>query len=160
MMHVPLIVRVPGLGRGRVVEQEVGLIDLAPTILDLLGAESAPSSQGRSLAPLIRGGALEARPVFGEASQVAGLEAVRTEGSKYVRAARGEERLYDLRADPQERSDVCAREAAVCAALRTELNDHRQAMAAAAAELALPAPARAQVDERTRERLRELGYAD
>ncbi|HLK09774.1 MAG TPA: sulfatase [Candidatus Binatia bacterium] len=160
MMHVPLIVRVPGLGRGRVVEQEVGLIDLAPTILDLLGVEGGRSLQGRSLVPLIRGKTLEERPVFGEASQVAGLEAVRTEGWTYVHAVDGEERLYDLRADPQERSDICAGEAPRCAALREQLNDHRQAMAAAAARLALPAPERAQVDERTRERLRQLGYAD
>lgn len=114
--------------------------------------------QGRSLVPLIRGRVLDERPVFGEASQVAGLEAVRTADWKYVRAAGGQEWLYDLRADLQERNDVCAREAAACAALRAELAAHREAMAVA--RRTLPAPAPAHVDERTRERLRLLGYAD
>jgi arylsulfatase A-like enzyme len=160
MMHVPLIVRVPGVGRGRVVQQQVGLIDIMPTILDLLGMQAAPSFQGRSLVPLIRGRALDERPVFGEASQVAGLEAVRTGERKYVRAAGGQEWLYDLRADPQERNDGCAREAAACAALRAALAAHRAAMATAAVRLALPPPAPAHVDQRTRARLRELGYGD
>ncbi len=160
MMHVPLIVRVPHEGHGRVVEQQVGLIDLTPTILDLLGIASDLRFQGRSVTSLIRGGTSPERPVFGEASQIAGLQAVRTNDWKYVRSASGAEQLYDLRNDPQERADVCHPETATCASFREQLASWRTTMAAAAARLALPEPAPAQVDQALRERLRQLGYAN
>ena len=96
MMRVPLIVRVPGEGHGRVVKEQVGLIDLTPTILDLLGISVDLPFQGRSLGALIRGGPYAERPLFGEAADP-GLKAARTNEWKYIRAADGSERLYDLR---------------------------------------------------------------
>ncbi|HEX4962780.1 MAG TPA: sulfatase-like hydrolase/transferase [Thermoanaerobaculia bacterium] len=48
MLDVPLIVRVPGLARGRTVEQQVQQADVAPTILDLLGLPPTPGQEGRS----------------------------------------------------------------------------------------------------------------
>src|SRR6185503_10510055 len=68
IMHVPLIVRLPGEGRGRVVTDQVGLVDLMPTLLDVLGVPSSPSLQGRSLQPLIAGGSLPERAVLAEGS--------------------------------------------------------------------------------------------
>jgi arylsulfatase A-like enzyme len=54
-LSVPLIVRGPGIKSGRVPEQFVANIDLAPTFLDLAGLPVPDSMQGRSLAPLLRG---------------------------------------------------------------------------------------------------------
>jgi hypothetical protein len=85
---------------------------------------------------------------------------VRTVRWKYVHTADGQEHLYDLSRDPQERTDVCGRAAAACAARRAQWAHHRQAMGVAAAVLGLPEPAAAAVDARTRARLRQLGYAD
>jgi choline-sulfatase len=53
-LHVPLVLVAPSVVSGpkRVAEQ-VGLIDLAPTVLDLLGLEKPAYFEGRSLAPLI-----------------------------------------------------------------------------------------------------------
>src|SRR5262249_10334230 len=146
--------------RGEVVEEQVGLIDLMPTILDLVGVSSEPSVQGRSVVPLWRGGTLPTRPVFGDASQIPGLRAIRTNAWKYVRAAGGSAQLYDLRADPQERADVCRSEAGTCVAFGRELEDWETAMVAEVAKRALPEAAPARVDEQTRERLRQLGYGD
>jgi arylsulfatase A-like enzyme len=55
-VRVPLIVRQPGgkLG-GRRVRDQVGLIDLAPTLTELGGADPAPTFTGRSLVPYLRG---------------------------------------------------------------------------------------------------------
>ena len=55
-MHVPLILRLPGaLPAGARVEELVELTDIAPTITELVGVESRPHPDGRSLVKLARG---------------------------------------------------------------------------------------------------------
>ncbi|MFN7964130.1 MAG: sulfatase-like hydrolase/transferase [Acidobacteriota bacterium] len=53
--HVPLIVAGPGVPAARVVSPRVGLIDLAPTLLDLMKQAPLPAASGRSLLGLMRG---------------------------------------------------------------------------------------------------------
>lgn len=67
VVHVPLAMRVPGQGH-RLIPDLVRDVDLAPTILDLVGAPPASfaSIDGRSLRPLINGLSLPAKPVFAE----------------------------------------------------------------------------------------------
>ncbi|GIW41690.1 MAG: hypothetical protein KatS3mg076_2267 [Candidatus Binatia bacterium] len=60
--HIPLIVRAPGVRGGRVVDDPVSLVDLAPTILDLLGVDHPPGFNGTSLLPALSGRALPPRP--------------------------------------------------------------------------------------------------
>ncbi|XP_037518895.1 N-acetylglucosamine-6-sulfatase [Rhipicephalus sanguineus] len=56
-IHVPLLVRGPGIAAGRV-EQGVALnVDLAPTFLDLAGLPPHGDMDGASLKPLLLGGA-------------------------------------------------------------------------------------------------------
>ena len=56
-IRVPLILWRPGLlPAGRVVREPVRLTDLAPTLLDLVGAPPLKTAHGRSLRPLIDGG--------------------------------------------------------------------------------------------------------
>jgi arylsulfatase A-like enzyme len=54
--RVPLIVRGPGVARGRVVEAFASLVDLAPTFLELGGVDVPDVMTGRSLMPLLREG--------------------------------------------------------------------------------------------------------
>jgi len=49
-----------------VIDDEVGLIDLGPTLVDLVGATPLPSFHGRSLLAALRGKPLPARPIFAE----------------------------------------------------------------------------------------------
>lgn len=51
-IHVPLIIRVPGIGAKRI-STPVELVDLVPTILELLDVKSGVSFQGESLTPFI-----------------------------------------------------------------------------------------------------------
>jgi arylsulfatase A-like enzyme len=63
--RVPLLFVWPqGIEGGRRIEQAVSMIDVLPTILDLVGLPPPEVSQGRSLAPLLRGEPLEPRPVI------------------------------------------------------------------------------------------------
>ncbi len=66
VMHVPLLVAGPGVTAGQRVPTRVGLVDVAPTLLDLAGVSPMASAEGRSLAPALRGQALAPRPVVAE----------------------------------------------------------------------------------------------
>jgi arylsulfatase A-like enzyme len=63
---VPLVIVDPRGGQPHRVSQVVSLVDLGPTLCDLAGVICAADVAGRSLAPLVRGGALSTRPVFAE----------------------------------------------------------------------------------------------
>ena len=52
--HVPLLIRGPGLPPGRVSGELVANTDLAPTLLDIAGAEAGKTVDGRSLLPFAR----------------------------------------------------------------------------------------------------------
>jgi arylsulfatase A-like enzyme len=63
--RVPLLFVWPGhIPGGRRIAQPVSLIDLVPTLLDLVDLSAPEVAQGRSLATALRGGTLEARPVI------------------------------------------------------------------------------------------------
>ena len=102
VLLVPLLVRAPGLvPGGRVVDEQVGVVDVAPTLLDLVGVAPAPAMQGRSFAALLtgRGGAFVERPVMSAA--LGDVTSIRTRQFKYVK--KGDvEQLYLLGDDPGE----------------------------------------------------------
>lgn len=52
--RVPLIIAGPGIPGGRVIDQRVGLVDVMPTLLDLLGLATPGNIDGHSLVPLLR----------------------------------------------------------------------------------------------------------
>lgn len=65
-LNVPLILRWPGrIPAGLRVKDLCGLVDVMPTVLDLLG-QPIPRTDGRSLLPLLRGGSLPPRPLYAE----------------------------------------------------------------------------------------------
>lgn len=57
-IRVPLLIRMPGCGRGRRVDRVVSLVDVAATILDAagVGGTAEMGMDGDSLLPLVRGG--------------------------------------------------------------------------------------------------------
>lgn len=63
--RVPLLVIWPGkIEGGRRIDAPVSMIDVMPTILELAGLEPLAVVQGRSLAPLLRGEAMDPAPVI------------------------------------------------------------------------------------------------
>ena len=119
-IRVPLILHLPsslGVKQGRVIEEQVELLDLYPTLLDLVGVPLTHEVQGRTLRPLLEGGSLPPRQAFAENTNIkfAERKGLRTERYKFIlaqlgRSKRGEEgyELYDLRADPGERKNLAA----------------------------------------------------
>lgn len=112
LTRVPLIVRFP-TGKGpasRRVAAFASLLDLAPTIADLFGVMGRGGSdrefQGRSLLDVMAGGpgraAVLSRTVWDRPRY-----ALRDERYKFIDDTRtGDEQLYDLRADPDERRNL------------------------------------------------------
>lgn len=68
VMHVPLAFNLAGRFTGGEYRQPVSLVDVTPTVLDVIGAGGALAGDGRSLLPLLDGSVadLPPRPVFGE----------------------------------------------------------------------------------------------
>jgi arylsulfatase A-like enzyme/Flp pilus assembly protein TadD len=123
---VPLVLEWPGRIAERAIDAPARLVDLAPTVLDLLGLPPLPETDGESLRPLLEGrratpwpGAeIEARqPWLGYGW--APLRALRTTDRKLVVAPRPE--LYDLRLDPDETTNRFEDDRRTAAALASEL---------------------------------------
>jgi uncharacterized sulfatase len=122
-LRIPMIVRGPGFRGGRVAPELVSLLDATPTVLAAAGVTPPAQMVGRALQPLAAGGAADWRDlVYAEISEDHIGRCVRTARWKYaIRAPSGErwsgcrqpgsdvyheECLYDLAADPHERSNL------------------------------------------------------
>lgn len=120
-LHVPLLVHLPAGSRPlpAVVRQPASLLDIAPTVLDLLGIPAPVSFAGRSLlkpdAAAVFAESLHTRHSFGWAP----LYSLRRDNLKYIEAPRPE--LYDLAADPGELHNLVRSRPAEAVRLRSEL---------------------------------------
>jgi len=152
--HVPLILTGPGLPTGTTVNQTVGLVDVAPTLLALLGLPGFPDADGRSLVPLMHG----ARPAgrdyeletFYPSNSYgwAPLRALASGPYKYIEAPRPE--LYELPTDPRETKDLVRAKAA-----------HAVELARALAQRVdgdVPGSGENGSDDERRQKLASLGY--
>lgn len=151
---VPLVFHLPGRIAPRESRAPVRLIDVAPTVLDLLGLPPlAAGVDGISLGPLLAGKSLEVPPALIETLRPwlsygwSPLTALRQGTWKLIAAPRPE--LYDLAEDPGEAANLVRDERAKARELRTLLLAAEKAPAAAAPALD---------DPETLARLRSLGY--
>jgi arylsulfatase A-like enzyme len=174
-LRVPMIVRAPGRGEGQKLEPFVGLIDLAPTLLELAGVREMFSKiSGRSLAGLFPtetpAPALASKPVFSELNasplscppgqRAAGRNcdydgtSVRDSAHAYIKiGASNGEHLYSLRDDRSEQKDLAVGEGAA------ELARYRE-LASTFAGKAVAAHTPTELDTETQRRLEALGYMD
>ncbi len=127
-LRVPFLVRGPGVKPGGRLLSTVRLVDVFPTVLELLGVsvpKGAPFA-GASLAKGLRGEAAVHEPVTYAESLVpllhfgwSDLRVLREGRFKYIQAPRPE--LYDLAQDPGERQNLAATQASRAEAMRAAL---------------------------------------
>jgi arylsulfatase A-like enzyme len=165
---VPLILALDGrFDGGRVVHQPVGVIDVFSTVLAATGTPLPPDVASASLLPVVDGDAPAPPHVFMESGQYEPFQLVARKGSwklVYLRApedrewlSRPELELYDLARDPTENTDVRTSHPDVVAELLSALTQWRSTTPH------YPRDANQdldQIDDRTQEMLRALGYVE
>jgi arylsulfatase A-like enzyme len=168
-LHVPLGIAAPSLLKaGARVPQTVELIDVMPTLLDLVGVAAPREQHGRSLVPYLErpdaGG--PGKPAFSEYG-ASTLRTVAADGFKLIDNPDGYDpvcipeapphhypigraELYDLRHDPGEQKNLAAADPARVAALQKLLRQRFSGLARRAPQGELP--------EKIRKQLKALGY--
>jgi len=171
VVHVPLVFWQPGVVRAGRVDRGVQTLDIYPTILDLAGIEPEPCVTGVSLRPDIdarspRSGADGDRPLVSHLVR-------KTEGRvRYLMSSviRGDHKLiqyespsgepgvqmlFDVASDPRESRNLLEERPALPDELRAQLREVNRPRPDIATD-----STRMQLDARTLEHLRELGYVD
>jgi choline-sulfatase len=152
--HVPMMLKLPGQHATRRVFFPVQHIDVAPTLLDLVGIQKPPALHGRSLKSILtRNATLPDTGIYAEAlysryhfgwSELYSLTDARY---RMIRAPRDE--LFDLERDPKESTSIAAARPQVRQAMRAALEQ-----LIAGSSIAAPAA----VSDEDRQRLSALGY--
>jgi arylsulfatase A-like enzyme/Flp pilus assembly protein TadD len=155
-LHVPLIISLPGRVReGGRVPGLVSLVDIVPTIHDLLGMPPPTAGHGRSLAPALEGQVLPPVPSYAETDLPytsfgwSPLRSLTTSEWKYVRTTRPE--LYDRQADPGELHNLADARPDQLAVMESQLSAAERQMVGRSAPTVALAPGE-------RARLQALGY--
>jgi arylsulfatase A-like enzyme len=110
LLRVPLVMRVPGIA-ARTVETPVMLIDLAPTVVDIMKAKRPPSFHGRSLLGAMLGEALDEAPIYAELLPAIDWKhhwkVLISGGWKIIqKLSESTIELYDLKKDPTEQQNL------------------------------------------------------
>jgi len=119
-IHIPLLVRWPGrVPAGRAADGLIGVVDLMPTLLGLLGLPIPPGVQGADLSELVLGraaGGPETVYIYDlvtvDQSRVQGIpewRGVRTARHTYARTRQGPWLLYDNVQDPYQLDNLADR---------------------------------------------------
>ncbi len=108
LVHVPLIIRGgAGTAPGLRVPSVVGLVDIAPTLCELIGIEPDPAFIGKSLVSHMAGESVEEHPVLFEGNFWG--EPIRgwlQGGYKLIQPFGGDPMLFDIVDDPLEKLDL------------------------------------------------------
>ena len=155
MSHIPLIIRFPGGAHaGETCDELVSLIDIAPTVVGLLGIERPPTFDGLDLRDAMAGGDRWRRDaIFQECWGWEELSAIRTKDHFIIRdRASRRARFFDLKKDPEEQDP---RPRAMTKAALELANRLKEFLGRRPAGEGPP-----ELDAETIERLRELGYID
>ncbi|MFT7464148.1 MAG: arylsulfatase A-like enzyme [Pseudohongiellaceae bacterium] len=163
---VPLVIAAPGLAAARR-QERVSLLDLAPTMLDLLDVPIPEAMQGRSLVGWL-GGDREAQQPSPALLDLASNEAqqrafysgrfkvlVGDPLARVTAPVSTAQALFDLRADPTEQRNLAGEFPDVLARIMGEMTALEVWLEASGA-----GPAEAELDEQTLRQLQELGYLE
>jgi len=151
--HVPLMIHLPDR-KSRRVASVVSHIDVAPSILELVGIRPDPQMQGKSLIPLMNGIENANRSAYSESNFPelhygwSPLKAITTSQYKFIEAPKAE--LYDRKVDPGELKNLFNDQPQIVEAMRRQL----QTVTTLDTQKSIPKP----LDPETEEKLRALGY--
>lgn len=159
-IHVPLILKLPqNRLAGRRVSSSVRLVDVAPTIIEAVGARVPGEMQGESLLRTLTQSASN-RDVYSETdypNQGFGWSAIRSlRDGKYLFVEAPRRELYDTSVDPREAQNIAEKDAGVTSSLAARLTDFERKYAGS--HTANPASAITPEQKAALAALRSLGY--
>jgi len=132
LIHVPLIIKRPGMTENRTIDIPVGQIDIAPTVLELAGIPVPEWMEGRSLVPLMEGRQREPYPVFSMYLQknrvfdpiTKGTIAVREGDYKLINYLQDNKTLlFNIKSDPDELIDIALEQPEITERLKKLIDD-------------------------------------
>jgi len=157
-LRVPLLVRLPGWEGGPIrVRSTVSSIDIAPTILQLVGGPAPPPMDGTSLLGLLQEEEGERLAFSVRAKKDARLFSVRSSTAHFIWDDNDEAGyFFDLQADPFERENLFGQRGEA-GGLRPRLNDWMEEWGSS---LEGPERETQDLDDDTLRDLRALGYVE
>jgi len=157
-VKVPLIFRLPGSSKARVIDEPVGIVDIVPTICKLLDIETNIPFSGRDLSSFFskRKNSLKAKDIYCEsltptkydASSLIGLIAGNW---KYIQTSRPE--LYNIMNDPREEQNLYQQQLNRARMMQDRLKQILEEQVRKS-----DPQSKLTLDEQTRRRLESLGY--
>ncbi len=139
LIRVPLIISHPHLNR-RLIEDQVCLLDIAPTLLEMLNLPKIKQFRGKTLTPIINGEEKRKGIVISEASaynkkkcslptEVIPADDVRviscrTQDWKYILNGNGKAELYCLSQDPKEQNNLIDNEKELAREFKSKILSH------------------------------------
>ena len=119
-LRVPLIVAGPGIDGNRTSNELVELIDVNPTICDLVGVPVLENIDGQSIGPVVRGETETHRSET--VSRLGSFTCIRTHTHKLIDSSDGFIELYNLVEDPDELHNIAETEKKLVEELRSLMN--------------------------------------
>jgi len=136
LLQVPLIIKIPGWAAQRI-DKKVSLVDLAPTILNLVGLEPPAVFKGKSLFDSAE------KPLFHQAASHFGVGEISRKQSikkfgkynlacqfkewKYISdGIHEQEELYNLENDPQEKNNLGAKKPEIISQMRARVEEFKK----------------------------------
>lgn len=153
-IHVPVIMRGPGVKTGRM-KGYAQIVDVPPTLAEISGVSKGKSWMGKSMLAAMGGGVGHTEPVYSEYIDMkmvidpAGLKLIMGDGP---------DRLYDLKADPREKTNLASARPADVARLRASAEARFAAGKKVGASIPLEAPK--ELDDEQMKLLCQLGYVE
>jgi len=132
LLHVPLLVKIPGGQNTKTIREKVSLIDIAPTMCDLAAVKRDPSFKGGNLFDakndLIfhQAGIAKREDIWNiEVEELSRCKvACQSMDWKYILNYKSrKEELYDLRNDPKEQKDISRQEPKVLSVFRKKIEE-------------------------------------
>jgi arylsulfatase A-like enzyme len=175
LLHVPLIIRFPpSVEAGTAIDAPVSTTFLFQTIAELIDSEPAgirPDFERRSLlrsAPgqniyseyenaveMLRGTIANQAGTFDFTPFDRAIQSIQQGRYKLILSSNGREELYEVAIDPAERKNLIHREPGIARELKEQLHQWQHGLVVAPGDRTKP-----ELDPKTREALRALGYLE
>ena len=155
LIHVPLIIKLPGKNKKKIIDKYIGLIDLMPTIIDYAGLR-IPNEYEGEIVNINDEKELKSKIIISETKKKANLQSVIWRPWKFIYDPNGNlEQLFNLKKDPNESKNVALKDERILKEMETILQNWNDYVKLNKSEAKAQIP---NFTEEQKKRLKSLGY--